>query len=166
MAVDAGDSWALLASGMLADQLMDQGIGVTTRDSPDARRTGMALASGAADIAIIPLQSSPYPTQAIAWYTTLLGPPGVDGSQDWMNYNDPALNAHPHQCGSATQPGKGFAVIRPSRSRLVEFDDRVAPCLRSRRHWPGRTTSGHRSQPLRIRAAVVSTDLGTSSSAG
>lgn len=93
MAVDAGDSWALLASGMLADQLMDQGIGVTTRDSPDAPATGMALASGAADIAIIPLQSSPYPTQAIAWYTTLLGPPGVDGSQDWMNYNDPALNA-------------------------------------------------------------------------
>jgi len=93
MGVDTGDAWALHASTVIAGQLMDQGIGVTTVHYADANATGVALSSDAVDLALIPLVTTPYPTEAIAWYTTLLGPPGVDGSQDWMNYNDPALNA-------------------------------------------------------------------------
>ena len=54
---------------------------------------GLDLATGAADAAVLPFTSTPYPTQAIAWYTPLLGPPGHDGSENWSNFDDPTLNS-------------------------------------------------------------------------
>jgi peptide/nickel transport system substrate-binding protein len=93
LAVDGSDTWAVHTGRLVTQELEAQGIGVSESELADITATGTALASGAADMALIPYASTPYPTQAIAWYTTILGPPGVDGSQDWMNYTDPAVAA-------------------------------------------------------------------------
>lgn len=93
LVVDAADPWARSASAILLAQLAAAGIDVTASTEPSAFATGQALANGQADMALLPCSATPYPSEALAWYTPLLGPPGQDGSQDWSNYDDPALNA-------------------------------------------------------------------------
>lgn len=92
LAVDAGDRWAADTATPLAHQLRQAGIPVTLLSAPNAADTGEDLASGAADAAVLPFDATPYPTQAIAWYTPLLGTPGVNGSMDWSRLSDPALD--------------------------------------------------------------------------
>jgi peptide/nickel transport system substrate-binding protein len=92
VAVDQGDAWAAQTGALLIGQLQAAGIGVTQVLADGATATGQDLATGAADAAVLPFTSSPYPTQAIAWYTPLLGAPGHDGSENWSNLDDPTLN--------------------------------------------------------------------------
>lgn len=92
LAVDQGDAWAAQTAALLVQQLQDTGIGVTVVMADSATATGTDLSQGLADAAVLPFTSSPYPTQAIAWYTPLLGPAGQDGSQDWSNLDDQTLN--------------------------------------------------------------------------
>ena len=51
------------------------------------RDAGEVLAAGFADLALLPVTFTPYMSQTIAWYTTLLGPAGKNGSQDWTGYS-------------------------------------------------------------------------------
>ena len=104
LAVDDGDRWAAAAGVILAQQLGAAGIGVSVTPDGGADATGRALAAGAVDAALLPLTATPYPTQATAWYTPLLGPPGTAGSQDWMNYDDPALNSLLTQAAQQLNP--------------------------------------------------------------
>lgn len=92
MAVDDGDRWATLSAALIVKQLGAAGIGVTEVHAASAQAAGEDLSSGAVDMALLPMHASPYPSQAIAWYTPLLGTPGTAGSQDWSNLNDPAVN--------------------------------------------------------------------------
>jgi peptide/nickel transport system substrate-binding protein len=92
LAVDEGDAWAVKSSTVVVRQLKAAGIGVTVRPAPTATATGQDLAGGTADAAILPYTATPYGSQAIAWYTTMLGTPGVAGSQDWSRFSDPALD--------------------------------------------------------------------------
>ena len=93
MAVDTADSWATAASELLVHQLDAAGIGVTVIAAPSAQAAGLDLARGTAGMALLPMHSSAYPSQAVAWYTPLLGPAGTGGSQDWSNFDDPKVNA-------------------------------------------------------------------------
>ncbi len=88
IAVDQGDAWASATAPQLAAQLNAAGYLVTLVPEPDAGATGRALAADDADPALIAMTSSPFLSQALAWYTNLLGPPGVDGSMNWTNYDD------------------------------------------------------------------------------
>ncbi|MGH8982098.1 MAG: ABC transporter substrate-binding protein [Acidimicrobiales bacterium] len=92
LVVDAADSWAVSAAPEIVHDLDAAGISVTETTEPTASATGAALSAGGADLALLPLRSSPYLSQSIAWYTTLLGPPGTGGSQDWSNLADPTLD--------------------------------------------------------------------------
>ncbi|MDA8311610.1 MAG: ABC transporter substrate-binding protein [Actinomycetota bacterium] len=92
MAVDTADPWADQAAAALSRQLGAAGIGVTLIDEPSAEAAGLQLAQDMASMALLPMHSSAYPSQAIAWYTPLLGPPGTGGSQDWSNFDDTAVN--------------------------------------------------------------------------
>lgn len=92
LAVDTEDAWAVRAAGSIAYQLDGAGIGLTLVPEPDLNAAGMALASGAADLALLPYQASPYPTQALAWFTPSLGLAGQGGSEDWTGFDDPELN--------------------------------------------------------------------------
>lgn len=92
MAVDDSDTWAQRAAAQIVHQLGDAGISVTIVPEKSTAAAGEALSSGRADMTLIPMHSSPYPSQAIAWYTPLLGPAGTGGSQDWSNLDDTAVN--------------------------------------------------------------------------
>ncbi len=93
LAVDEADPWAQQAAAEVVRQLDAAGIETTAVPAAGAETAGMDLASGKADVAILPMHASPYASQALAWYTPLLGAPGTAGSQDWSNYDNPALNA-------------------------------------------------------------------------
>jgi peptide/nickel transport system substrate-binding protein len=92
LAVDEGDPWAAAAGLGIVDQLQRAGFTVQLSTQATAVATGQTLAAGGADLAVLPLDASPYPTQAIAWYTPSLGPAGQNGSQDWSNLDDPTVN--------------------------------------------------------------------------
>ncbi len=104
LVVDSADAWAAAAAGVLVRQLTAAGIDVTTTSAPSARAAGEALAADQADMALLPTSGTPYPSEAIARYTPLLGPPGQDGSQDWSNYDDPTLNALLTKAGQQLNP--------------------------------------------------------------
>jgi peptide/nickel transport system substrate-binding protein len=93
MAVDIADPWASQAASALVSQLSAAGITTRVVDASGAQAAGMDLAVGNADMALIPLHSSPYSSQALAWYTPLLGAPGTGGSQDWSDFDDPTVSA-------------------------------------------------------------------------
>jgi len=92
LAVDEGDSWAVSTAPQLEAQLEAGGFEVSIIPEISATATGMALSSGSADLALMPRNGSPFLSQALAWYTLLLGDPGQDGSQDWSNYDDSTFN--------------------------------------------------------------------------
>lgn len=92
LAVDESDAWAAATAPQLQAQLQAAGYLVSLIPEPSAGATGAALSSGAADLALLPRTSTPYLSQALAWYTMLLGAPGQGGSQDWSNYNDSTFN--------------------------------------------------------------------------
>ena len=93
MAVDVADAWTSPAAANIVRQLGAAGIRVSITDASSAQAAGLDLARGEAAMALLPMHSSPYPSQAIAWYTPLLGTPGTGGSQDWSNLDDPTVNA-------------------------------------------------------------------------
>lgn len=92
LAVDTGNAWAARAAPLIVHQLGAAGIPTTVVAAPTATAAGADLSSGGADLALLPMHSSPFATTAIAWYTELLGPPGTAGSQDWSNFTDPSLD--------------------------------------------------------------------------
>lgn len=92
MVVDDADSWARSTGVIVFKQLRKAGFQVTLINAPSGSAAGLTLSSGGADIGVIPYDSTPYPSQAIAWYTPLLGQPGQAGCKDWGNLNDPTLN--------------------------------------------------------------------------
>jgi peptide/nickel transport system substrate-binding protein len=92
VAVDDGDGWATSGGSVIAQQLRSAGIAVTVVPCPTADGAGRELAAGQVDAAVIPFESSPFPTQGIEWYSQVLGPAGTGGSQDWSNLDDPALD--------------------------------------------------------------------------
>ncbi len=92
LAVDEADTWASETGRLVANQLRAAGFSVTVLPASSSSAAGIALASGNADIGVIPYDSTPYPSQAIAWYTPLLGQPGQAGSKDWGNLDNATLN--------------------------------------------------------------------------
>jgi ABC-type transport system substrate-binding protein len=86
LVVDEGDPWAVSVGPLVAAQLEAAGFAVTLTPAASATAAGELLSTRTADVALIPRTSSPFLSQALAWYTDLLGPPGQDGSQDWTGY--------------------------------------------------------------------------------
>lgn len=92
MAVDTADPWTAQTAAIIVRQLGAAGITVSLVAAPDAQAAGVDVSAGRADMALLPMHSSPYPSQAISWYTPLLGAPGSGGSQDWSNFDNPTVN--------------------------------------------------------------------------
>jgi peptide/nickel transport system substrate-binding protein len=92
LAVDQSDAWAVATAPQLQAQLLAAGFAVTLVPEATTTATGLALESDSVDLALLPRTSSPFLSQALAWYSMLLGAPGVDGSQDWTGYDDATFN--------------------------------------------------------------------------
>jgi peptide/nickel transport system substrate-binding protein len=83
---DASDPWATLAAPMIRDQLLAAGLDTQMLGVDGSANAGQVLSVGFADLALLPMDVTPYSSQALAWYTDLLGPPGKNGSENWTNY--------------------------------------------------------------------------------
>jgi peptide/nickel transport system substrate-binding protein len=88
MMVDESDPWAASAAPTIRADLQAAGINTDIETATSASAAGEALAGGYADLALLPVTFSPFLSQTLAWYTTLLGAPGKNGSQDWTGYNN------------------------------------------------------------------------------
>jgi ABC-type transport system substrate-binding protein len=91
MVVDEGDPWAAAVAPVIRDELQDAGFAVSLYSVSSADTAGEILAHGFADLALVPRAATPFTSQALAWYSPALGPPGQDGSADWSGYDNPAL---------------------------------------------------------------------------
>jgi peptide/nickel transport system substrate-binding protein len=92
LVVDEGDPWAAATASQLRAQLMSAGFAVTLSLAATATQAGELLADNQAELALLPLNTSPFLSQALAWYSPLLGAPGQDGSQDWSDYDGDTYN--------------------------------------------------------------------------
>jgi peptide/nickel transport system substrate-binding protein len=92
MVVDTSDSWAARAALVIRAELLAAGLNTTLAGEPSATLTGQVLASGFADLALMPESFSPYLSQTLAWYTMLLGAPGRNGSEDWTGFSNPQFD--------------------------------------------------------------------------
>jgi peptide/nickel transport system substrate-binding protein len=92
LVVDDGDPWAAATAPQLVSQLESFGYAVSVYGTNSAVKAGEVMANGFADLALIPQPSTPFLSQTLAWYTTLLGPPGQNGSEDWTIFSNNAFN--------------------------------------------------------------------------
>jgi ABC-type transport system substrate-binding protein len=88
MVVDESDPWAASAAPAIRADLLAAGLNTDIETATSAAAAGGALAGGYADMALLPVTFSPYLAQTLAWYTTLLGAPGKNGSEDWTGYDN------------------------------------------------------------------------------
>jgi peptide/nickel transport system substrate-binding protein len=88
MVYDAADPWAAAASSVIRSELVAAGLDTSVYPASSATQAGQILASGFADLSVLPVRSTPYLSQTVAWYTNLLGPPGKNGSQNWTNFSN------------------------------------------------------------------------------
>ena len=78
MVYDASDPWAAAAGPVIKSELQAAGLDTTLLPVDGASKTGQVLADGFADLALMPVTFSPYLSQMLSWYTTLLGPAGQE----------------------------------------------------------------------------------------
>lgn len=93
LAVDSADPWAVATAVLIDQQWESAGIAVSLMDEQTAQQAGVDLASGRANVALLALRTSPYTSQAISWFTPLLGQSGTNGSQDFSGLDDPSISA-------------------------------------------------------------------------
>ncbi|HVA08886.1 MAG TPA: ABC transporter substrate-binding protein [Acidimicrobiales bacterium] len=92
LVVDAGDPWVAATAPQVLSELQAAGFNITEYDASSDVQAGEIMANGYADLALLPRTSSPFLSQSLAWYTTLLGPPGQNGSEDWTGYSNATFN--------------------------------------------------------------------------
>lgn len=88
LAVDESDPWAAAVAPQLQSQLEGAGFTVSLTPEASAAAAGELVSEGTADLALVPCTSTPFQSESLAWYSDLLGTPGLDGSQDWTNYDN------------------------------------------------------------------------------
>lgn len=93
LGVGTDNGWALRTAHLIAVQLDRFGVHVTVVPEPSSVAAGGALATGSVDMAVVAMDASPFPTQALAWYTPTLGPAGQNGSEDWSNFDNATVTS-------------------------------------------------------------------------
>jgi peptide/nickel transport system substrate-binding protein len=126
LVVDVSDPWALASAPQLQAQLASAGFAVSIIPAASATKAGEALADGSADLALMPLVTSPFLSQAVAWYSDLLGPPGQDGSQDWSNYDNSTFESLITKASQQLEPMSEKAAADYEAADLQLWDDMVA----------------------------------------
>ncbi len=118
LAVDEADPWAATTATLLDTQLSRAGFTVDVISEPSLTAAGEALAGGPADMALLPMASTTYPSQATAWYSMLLGSPGLDGSQDWTNFSSPTLDNLLTRASQELNPVTGATLYQQADALL------------------------------------------------
>ena len=124
LAYDDSDPWASAAAPVIRDELTDAGLDTTLIPLSGATATGESLAMGAADLALIPVTFTPYMSQTLAWYTSLLGPAGKNGSQNWTGYSNRQFDAMVKTASQQFNPVTAAGYYNQADTQL--WDDMVS----------------------------------------
>jgi peptide/nickel transport system substrate-binding protein len=124
--VDVADPWALSSAAQLQAQLSSAGFAVSVIPATSDTAAGEALTNGSADLALMPQVTSPFPGQAVAWYSDLLGPAGQDGSQNWSNYDNSTYENLITKASQQLEPMSDQAVTDYMAADLQLWEDVVA----------------------------------------
>jgi peptide/nickel transport system substrate-binding protein len=118
MAVDQSDPWAASAAALIRDDLVAAGLDTQLETMSSAAAAGEALAGGFADLALLPVTFTPYLSQTLAWYTTLLGPAGKNGSQDWTGYENTPFEQLVETASQQLNPDTAAGVYAQADTQL------------------------------------------------
>jgi len=124
MVYDASDPWAAAAGPVIKSELQAAGLDTTLLPVDGASKTGQVLADGFADLALMPVTFSPNLSQMLSWYTTLLGPAGKNGSQDWTNYSNHHFDQLVETASQQLNPDKAAGYYSQADTQL--WDDVVS----------------------------------------
>jgi len=124
MVYDSSDPWATAAAPTIRAELQAAGLDTTLLPVAGAAQTGQVLASGFADLAVLPVTFTPYMSQTMAWYTMLLGPPGKNGSQNWTNFSNSQFDSLVVMASQQLNPNTGMGFYTQADTQL--WDDMVS----------------------------------------
>jgi peptide/nickel transport system substrate-binding protein len=110
MAVDVSDPWLSGVGAELSDQLQDAGFAVTTIPIDGSVALADAAASDAYDMALVRRVSSPYQTSTAGWYSQNVGAVTTQASEDWSNFDDPAVDQLFAKAAEALNPVTGGTI--------------------------------------------------------
>ncbi len=92
MAVESGVPWTAEVGSLISSQLRAAGMAVETIPVDGSGGLTRAAADDSYDVALVARSSSPYQTSTANWYSGTVGATGTPGSEDWSNYDDPAVD--------------------------------------------------------------------------
>ena len=124
MVYDSDDPWASAAAPVMRAELEASGLDTTLLPVQGATKTGQVLAAGFADLAVLPVTFTPYMSQAVAQYTTLLGPAGKNGSQDWTGYSNSQFDHLVETASQQLNPDTAATYYNQADTQL--WDDMVS----------------------------------------
>ena len=122
---------------VIRDELEAAGFDTTLLPVDGASQTGQVLAAGFADLAVLPVNFTPYLSQTWPWYTTLLGPTGKNGSQDWTGYSSSQFDQLVRNGLAAAQPEHGGRLLHAGGHACCGTTWSRCRCSPSRRPWSG-----------------------------
>jgi peptide/nickel transport system substrate-binding protein len=122
--VDEGDPWAKATAPMIQQQLEAAGFTVVLYPVQSANEAGTILANNFADLALLPRTGSPYVSQSLAWYTTDLGAPGSNGSQDWSDLTNDQVTDELNTASQQLNPNT--AAVDYAQADQLLWDSMVA----------------------------------------
>lgn len=88
----ADDPWSALVGPQVAADLEAGGIDVDSLPVDTDSLAGTLAPGGDWDLALMPIPASPWLSELAPAYSTGVGALGVDGTQDWSGFDDPALD--------------------------------------------------------------------------
>ncbi len=124
MVVDGSDPWVASAALMVQSELEALGFDVAIYTVNSAARAGVVLADGFADMALLSRSSTPFLSDALAWYTPLLGPPGQNGSENWTDYTNNQFDQLLESASQQLNPDAAAMTYAQADSQL--WDDMVS----------------------------------------
>ena len=124
MVVDESDPWAASAAPVIHSELLAAGLDNTLYPVTSARAAGQILAAEFADLALVPVTFTPYLSQTLSWYTTLLGAPGKNGSEDWTNYSNSQFDRLVQTASQQLNPNTAAGYYAQADTQL--WDEMVA----------------------------------------
>lgn len=124
--VDEADPWAAATALLVQSQLEAAGFAVSLYSTQSAATAGAILANGYADLALLPQTATPFLSQSLAWYTTALGTPGQNGSQNWTDFLSNPLTNVLLTASQQLSPNTAAAAASYAQADTLLWDDMVA----------------------------------------
>jgi peptide/nickel transport system substrate-binding protein len=110
MAIDLSDPWLSEIGAEISDQLEAAGFAVVTIPIDGSEALADAAATDSYDLALVRRVSSPYQTSTADWYSQSVGAVTTQSTEDWSNFDDPAVDQLFAKAAQALNPVTGGTI--------------------------------------------------------